>query len=357
MKTKPLKFVLIVILFIFCACSNGDKNGTSFTLESFGSQHTLSGRIEYKNDSLFLGNPKSLRFHPGGLLIIEDVGTPKFITIIDLKTNRIQKIISQGKGPGEMIISWGPQILNDSLYAFCGELRKVLIFSPDNNRHFVLRDEFLIDEKGSDRFHPVSPKMHVCLSNLGEDKRLTFLDEKGKIVRKMGGFPHTLNENEITPDNEIFSSTITSSPEGTKIVLACTLDDILEIYDKDNGLVKRIQGPLGLKLTVIRENFGNGYMLRTMPRYLTYGNIIAGDNEFWVTYNGIKVQRGKPPSLQEQYTIQIFCFDWNGKPIRIIKPDCPVISFDVDWNRKILYAIKWEKDDYKIISYSLAKIL
>jgi hypothetical protein len=114
---------------------------------------------------------------------------------------------------------------------------------------------------------------------------------------------------------------------------------------------------LGLKLTVIRENFGNGYMLRTMPGYLTYGNIIANKNEFWVTYQGIKVEREKPPTLQEQYTIQIFCFDWNGNPLRIIKPDCPVISFDVDWNRKILYAIKWEKDDYKIISYSLSTIL
>jgi hypothetical protein len=326
-------------------------------LESFGSQHTLSGRIEYKNDSLFLGNPKSLRFHPGGFLIIEDVGTPKFLTIIDLKTNRIQKIISQGKGPGEMIISWGPQILNDSLYAFCGELRKVLIFSPDKKRQFVLRDEFFIEEKGSYRFHPVSSQMHVCLSNLGEAKRLTFLDEKGKIVKKTGDFPHTLNENEIKPDNEIFLSTISSSPNSEKIVLACINSDILEIYDRNVGLEKRIQGPLGIKLTINRESIGYGYMVRPDPQYFTYGNIVANENEFWVAYQGIKVERGKPPSLQEQYTIQIFCFDWKGNPLRIIKPDCPVISFDVDWNRKILYAIKWEKDDYKIISYSLSPIL
>lgn len=356
--TMRLNYLLgISFVGLIFACSNSKPDNADFTEESFPKTFFISeGRI-YKNDSLFLGHPTLLRFHPDSFLIIEEYGTPKLIKIIDLKSGDIHEIIQQGKGPGEMIVSWGPEILGDSLYAFCGELRKVIIFAPDNKRKFILIDEFNLEEKASYRFYPLTPEMHVCLSNIGDERRLTFLDEKGKIIKKMGDYPSFLNSDEIKPDNEIFLSSISSTPDGNKIVLACIRTDVLEIYDTYNGLIKRLQGPLGIKLSVSRHAFGNGYMNRVEPGYFTYSNVIANEHEFWVDYNGYKSEKGKQPSFLEQYSKQIYCFNWNGKPLKKIEFDFPIMTFDVDWVGKMLYTIIWKGENPEIIVYSLNEIL
>jgi hypothetical protein len=98
-------------------------------------------------------------------------------------------------------------------------------------------------------------------------------------------------------------------------------------------------------------------MQRIEPEYSTYGNVIANENEFWVDYNGYKIEKGKKPSVQEQYSKQIFCFDWNGKPLRKIEFNYPILTFDVDWQGKMLYTMIWKKENPEIIVYSLNEIL
>jgi len=353
-----LKLLLgLWIVSIISACSNSKPEDDYFSKESFPETFLMSEGEVFSNDSLFLGHPTLLRFHPDSFLIIEDFGAPKLLKIVDLKNGEIHEIIHKGAGPGEMIVSWGPAILGDSLYAFCGQLRKVMIFAPDKNRHFKIIDEFKLEEKQTPRFYPLSSRMFVCLSNIGDGKRLTFLDEKGRIIRKIGDFPPFINSDEIKPDNDIFLSSISSTPDGNKFVLACIKTDVIEIYDTNKGLIKRYQGPLGIKLTVNRQAVGGGYMQRTEPEYFTYGNVVANENEFWVDYNGYKNEKGKRPSTLEQYSKQIFCFDWNGKPLKKIEFNYPILTFDVDWHGKILYTMIWKGENPEIISYSLNEIL
>ena len=350
-------FLGILTANIIFACSSSKPDNVNFTEESFSKKFFFSqGRI-YKNDGLFLGLPIFLRFHPDSFLIVEEFGIPKLIKVVDLKNGEIQELLPQGKGPGEMIVAWGAEILGDSLYTYCGQLRKVIIFAPDSNRKFNLRDEFKLEETQAENFYPLKPDMFVCLSNIGDDKRLTFLNNKGKIINKMGDYPPFLNFEEIKGDNEIFASRISSTPDGNKIVLACSKTDVLELYNTYKGLIKRIQGPLGIQMTVSRQDVGIGYMVRIEPRYDTYGNIVANENEFWVDYNGYKSEKGKQRPNTKQYSKQIYCFDWGGNPIRKIEFDYPIMTFDVDWEGEFLYTIVWRGEDPEIIVHSLNEIL
>lgn len=98
-------------------------------------------------------------------------------------------------------------------------------------------------------------------------------------------------------------------------------------------------------------------MLLSDPRYETYGHIIASENEFWVAYNGYKLEKGKPPSTSEKYAKRIFCFDWQGKPLRKLEFDYPFLAFDVNWNAKVLFSLEWENENPEIVSYQLNDIL
>jgi len=357
MKAKVCLIVIVLIVSLVFSCSNSMPDGVTFTEESFSeSFHLMDGRI-YKNDSLFIGNPRWIRFHPDSFLILQDMGTPKLVKIIDLKNNKIQEVIPKGKGPGEMIVAWGIEIRNKDLYVFCGQLRKVIKLTPDINRKFQVKEEFSLDEKLARGFYPLKNNIILCTSHIGDDKRLIFLDNSGKVIKKIGDYPPLFKSNGIKSDNDIFASYITASPDGNKFVLACTSTDVLEIYDTDKGLVKRFQGPVGIQLTVSNRNIGIGTMKHLEPWYATYSMMAANKNEFWAGYIGFKKEKDTQPSIAELSPRQIFCFDWNGNPLRRIEFDNPFRSFDVDWPGKKLFSLVWKDENPEIVVYPLNNIL
>jgi hypothetical protein len=286
-----------------------------------------------------------LRFHPDSFLIIQEYNTQKLIKIIDLKTNNIQELIPQGKGPGEMLVSWGIHIIGKDLFAFCAQLRKVIRLTPNDDRKFVIVDEYKLDLKNSTEFYPIDENLSVCLSGFDDDSRLTFIDREGKIVKKLGDFPTFQSVNNIKGDNDIFQSSITGSPNGNKIAVACRRTDVIEIYDLKNDSFKRFQGPIGIRLTVTDQ----GIAKSLSPGYFTYVLLIANDEEFWASYEGKKIPpRGTQLSTEEQLPKQIYCFDWSGQPLRKLILDYPFSGFDVDWGEMILYTLEI-RDNYPVI--------
>ncbi|MCU0413395.1 MAG: TolB-like 6-bladed beta-propeller domain-containing protein [Ignavibacteriaceae bacterium] len=350
---------IINLLFFFCifySCSTSKQDDADFTEESFKETiHLTDGRM-YKNDSLFLGKPTRLSFHPDSFLIFSDEGA-SLVKIIDLKRNKIQEIIKQGKGPGEMIKAFEIEILNKDVYVLCPILGKMIKLTPDNNRKFQITDEFNLGEKGINRLFPLNKDLFVCLSKIGDEKRLTFLDNRGKVIRKLGDYPPLLNSKELKGDNNIFQSFISASPAGNKFVLVCSQTDVFEIYDIDKGLINRFQGPIGIQLMAKNENVGVGRGMHLEPRYLTYCMVAANEKEFWTGYVGYKSEKRKRPSISEISPKRIFCFDWKGNPLRKIEFDFTFLGLDVDWAGKVLYLLEWEHDNPEVVSYSLNEIL
>jgi len=356
MKLHNVLFWILVFYFQL-SCQRFNNHKADFYEESFKENYYLDNGILYKNDSLKIENPTSIRFHVDSFLIIQEINSKKLIKIIDLKNSRTQEIIPQGKGPGEMLVPWGIEFVDDKLFVFCGQLVKVIVLKPDISRSFKIVNEFRLEETRTTQFFPLSENIFVCLSNIGDINRLTILDGNGKIIKKMGDYPPFLNSNLTKGDNNIFQSFISGSEAEGKIVVACKTTDFIEIYDRNNGMEKRIQGPLGIQYTIITQNVGKSYIRHPEPTTFTYQNIISSDKEFWVGYIGYKPIKGIKPNISDLYPKIIFAFDWKGNLLRKINFNDPIISFDVDWTSMTLYTIEWEKENPEIMTYRLNEYL
>lgn len=103
-------------------------------------------------------------------------------------------------------------------------------------------------------------------------------------------------------------------------------------------MVRRFQGPVGIHLEILEKNIGLGTSFNFKPSYVMYGSGIANDEEFWFSYIGcnLALSPNDPSGYYDTFPKEIFCFNWNGKPLRRIRPDHPFTGFDVDWGNKIL---------------------
>lgn len=357
MRNFPIIQLIILGTCLLISCDSDKDYIDHFTEASFNARFDIRDGNPVESNDLFLGQPTLIRFHPDSFLVLEEYGTPRLINILDLRNGQVQELISRGRGPGEMLVSWGVEIIDKSVCLFCGQLRKVIILVPNKNRSFVIDEEFFIEEKQTQRLHPLSRDQYVCLSAIGDDKRFALLDPKGKIIKKFGEYPPFINDDEVKADNDIFFSSIGSMPSGKRFVAICSHTDLFEIYDVEEGLLKRFQGPLDIKLSVTNQTMGIGLMHKLQPHYTTYHHAIANEIEFWTGFIGYRFERGKEQSLADQCTKKIYCFDWEGKPIRILSLPYPTISFDVDWEGRVLYALELHGSNQSISTYSLESIL
>ena len=347
---------LLAELSLLISCGQRSGSGDLFCEESFNTRIELRDGRQIVVDDLLLGQPTLIRFHPDSFLVIEEFGTPRLIKILDLKTHKVREMIPRGRGPGEMLVSWGVEIIDRDIFLFCGQLRKIIILSPTDDRSFTIDNEFYIEEKQTQRIHPLSRDMYVCLSSIGDEMRFTLLDGKGKIIKKFGEYPPFINDDEIKADNDIFFSSIGSTPDGKRFAAVCSKTDLFELYDIEKGLLKRFQGPLGLKISVEAQSVGTGFMLKPQPHYTTYHHVIADKDEFWTAYIGYHFQKGKNQTLEEQCAKKLFCFDWQGTPLRMVILEYPAISFDIDWRNHVFYALEIRDNNTFLVEYSLDKV-
>lgn len=348
------KFILSIFFFCICvSCTNLKKENYDFTFESIKTNISLDKYENLVFANLLIGIPDWIRFHPDSFLIIVDRSTQAQLKIIDLKAKSRQELILQGKGPGEMISPFGLEIDGSDIYVFCYQLSKMIVLSPDNNRKFFVSREFKLREKDLMTFSIINNGSLVFQSKTDDLTRLTFFNKEGELLMKTGGFPPLKNARRILSINEVFSSWIKSSPDRDKIVMACAYTDIIEIFDKTGKLNKRIQGPLGIQLSARNQDVGIGTRIKRDPAYLIWQKLYTDNDEFWVGYNGYKLEHGVRHSQSFFFPQQIFCFDWKGNPLRTYNFKNKFLDFDVDKKSKSLYALIWENEDIVIRKYFL----
>jgi hypothetical protein len=347
-------FLILIILALTSSCLTRQKE-VKFTYHSFKDSVLLKNGTVYKNDSLALPEAKYLRFHPDSFLLIS-VEDSKLLRIVDLKTKSVQKLIPRGEGHGELITATDFEILNRDVYVFDPLLSKIIKLSLNNNREFFVANEFLIDEKGSIRFFPLKENYFMCLSKMGDDKRLTFFDQNGKNITKVGDYPPFLNDKEIKGNNGVFESFITASPNGNTFVLAEPSVDIIEIHKLNNGLVKRLHGPSGINIKIAKHYSGSDFGYHSIPTFTAYCLTCSNGNEFWVGYIGTMYNKEKINSLGDTAPTQILCFGWDGKPLRRFILESPSFGFDCDWKNQILYTLLVDHEEVSLVSYSLKNL-
>ena len=349
MKLKVIYSLFIGVIFLqSCKKTHSDLE-PDFKINSFPKHYVLNNGKYLINDSLLLGNSRWIRYHPDSFLIVQELGHDKMLKIIDLKTGKIQEIIDKGRGPNEMITAWGINIVDKDIWVFGGQLKKMLKLSYDEERQFYISDNLSLDDPTCLIGYALNDSTILGLCN-PDTNRLTIYD-RNKNVNKIGEFPLIYSSNQVEPNNDVFISFMAGGPNN-KVVLACTKTDILEIYDINKGLEKRIHGPRGIKIEAEAVDIGMGTIMKTTPPFRAFYNVVANEHEFCVGYIGYETVEGVKRSLEDSYPKRIFCFSWDGEPKREYVFDIPIVSFDFDWENKRIYALT-VNPEAKIIVYDV----
>ncbi len=352
----PQRFSLFAGALIICALSyctsNKTGNAPDFKQTSFGNTYKCSNPQVYKNDSLLLVSPRWLRFHPDSFLVIQEMGTPFLLKIIDLKTNKVQQAAPKGSGDGTVTVAWGIGILNNRIWVFDGVQKKIVFLSEDKDRMFSITREVRLAEKNVMEAFPVTDSLILGMGGSDSKNRLMVFNGSGALDKSMGDFPAIVDSKGIEPSNVIFSSFTAATPSGDKVVLACTKVDVIEIYDPRSGLIKRMHGPEGVSVRVKKKQVLMGTMLTTEPAMSAYWNVVGKQDQFWAGYSGFLGEKGKRPKDTDIYPREIYCFGWDGSPRSKLQFDIPLSSFDIDENSGKIYCLtKNPKDEIDIFDY------
>jgi len=355
MKIINKLLALLAICFVLLSCNQGIEGKVIFTEDSFPKSFNL-----YKIDSISLINadvldPIYMRYHPKGYLLFLDRGTENLVKILNIKSGAIQKMIKKGRGPEECVHISTISVINNSVYLHGSALRKMLKLEIDSSGIFQITKCLNLGVQAG-RFVALSNNLFAGTTYTKD--RIGYYNNKGKFLYKTGGGPLNIDncKDKSTLPNILFQTKITTSANGKYIALANMLIDVLEIYSNKGDTISILRGPDGIKTKVTSKDVGVGRMSVLDPFFFAYRDIKSFSNEIWVSYSGIKLEKRKMPDYNKILPNKIYCFSWQGEPIRKIELENKFSAFAIDYNNLKLYCL--EKSPIpKIVIYDIKNII
>ncbi|HRE68857.1 MAG TPA: BF3164 family lipoprotein [Cyclobacteriaceae bacterium] len=313
-----------------------------FTIESFKEQKKLFGS---KIDLGTVLSPVFIFFHDS-LLFVTTIGLERNIFIYNSNDNfsSVGSIISRGFGPDELLSvvrmdfnsngtfwthdavsaklkRFETKRMNDSLYAIAHET--VSLNGPTPNA-FLLGNQI-----------GVTTQEVVPLT------RFYVYDMDGKRTKETGDYPSYERDIPATAKVEVYNAWAGIHPDRNQFILAYEYTDLLEFYNEDFELTKRIQGPhLFVPEFELKDRGGHQAMKRRfdLTKY-AYQTVVCSDSLIFLLYdNGETVSKDDNQDEAGHFSTLV-AIDWNGQPLSVYELDHPVISICVDWHKRVIYGL------------------
>lgn len=346
MKISLLIFFISIFSIFSCSHNNTYEESKQFTINDFNKSEDLKGVI-LNFDSMIM-RPTGLMVTDSFLIIIEP-SMDKLFTIFNLKDKKaIGKRINKGQGPEDMI---RPRFLG-------AKANVIQIMDMATSTMFEYeKTEFInnTDPKPIYRIkleYPIFIDAEIVNNNIVgffDDNlyQLKLFDLQGKEFSKFAPFPTSNIPFTEMEKKEVFYMNFTTNGID-KIVLCYYMTDLIEIYNIDGSLKKRLHGPDQF-ISRVKE-YHDGEISGSSPvkgsnRDAFFSPEKAGD-EFFVLYNGGSIDDlGHSSSCN-----QLFTFTWDGTPQKIYNLNNPIFSFTVDEINKTIYGIS-NTPEYHIVEY------
>ena len=345
------KFILPILLFSLTACKQQPMGeAKTFTLDDFKSvELKASDATVYQNDDLLIGRPSLIKYHPDGYILLADRKPEGLVTAIDMQTNRINHYVKQGRGPLEAISVKDLTIKDGDIWLSSPNDKKLLrLEGLPAQRSFSIKQEGKVE---GNVLHAVPYRENNILTmSLGSSTdRFYLLDAERKIIDTVGVMP-SVDMSDLTLNNGIYQSSISVSPDSKNVVAACTMYEVIDIYDESMALRCSLRGPLGVNSVAVKKDIGYGYVITYKPYWLTFSRVVSNNDGFWVGLIGMDIQ--KDEDLGQTGISKILSFDWDGKPQKAYNLPEKISTFDIDAKSKKLYAIT-EEAEPRIVIYNL----
>lgn len=342
MKIQNSYILLIALLILTVSCSHLEKNvskyhdATSIEYDDFAVDQNLLGTV-------FLSEKDVLK--PLGiyvcdtLLVTMNPMEKKLFHLFSLNSKKeVGKRISAGQGPNQMI---RPSIIKfDDEQIIIFDVATFTLFTYDT-RDFILNENTLpLDRKkiNLQAYGEIGLLSNGLVGSTYNPKnQFIKFDNDGNNIMEFGHYP-IVTDLSYTDDEklEAFKSSFATNMKD-RIAVCYKWTDLIEIFDQNGELKKRIHGPEH-SYAHFRE-FRNGNAIAASPdkdnkdAYFFPHN--AGE-DFFVLFSG-KVLNSN--ATRQELPNRILVFNWDGTPQKIYSLDQGIINFAVDSVNKKIYGI------------------
>ena len=347
MKT-PVSILLILTLLMAISCNQENKYQDAISIDrtDFKTTQSLTGLV-VEFDSMIL-KPRQLQLYDS-LLITYNSGADKLFHIFNLKTKKkIGECISMGQGPTEMLQPFFVPS-KDSVVIFD---MATSILSKYSIAEFISNQEPIASERIK-----LTEQLFSGVSFLGKDMigsmyrpeyPLYIFNSNGETIKEFGAYPVsdiTYTDIEII---DAYRSVITTNLTD-RVAVCHYFTDLIDIYNKEGALEKRIHGPEHIFphfKEYVDGNIVSSKAVKGTYRDAFYSPVSVGE-DFFVLYNGKSVEEKGYNLLAKE----IFVFGWDGKPKQRILLDKGVFRIAVDQSNKKIYGIS-DDPEYHIVEFS-----
>lgn len=343
-----LPYVMLLFTFISCNTEMKYEGVKTFEWNDFQNTQELKSRI-FLNDTIVF-RPKDVQVCENYLITIDYGGERGLCQIYDLRTKaKIGERISKGNGPLEMLT---PRFVK------C-QSGKIAIWDAQSSIIHKYDVKQFIESESPIPSEVIQLKknafVNVGFVNEGiigqlydKQYQLCQYDTLGKPLATFAEFPRLKSNdyNDIVKRDAYYMN-FTSDEKSTIAICYC-MTDLIDLYDLDFNLKKRLHGP----------DYFFAHFKRIESNQIESSSPIADkcrdaffvpksyNDYFTVMYNGRFLSEEGHNSSSDK----ILSFTWEGKPLDCYHLDKKIVSYDFDEKNKKIYAIAIDPE-YVILEY------
>lgn len=335
-RMKKIQLIVFLMIFIFSSCDNGwklNEQESTFNYSSFKNNEKLI----FKELNQINGVAYRLGSYDS-LLLIQETGKHDVISIYSKNTGEfITSELSIGKGPNEVIASFGHGVINDSIFwSYEGETTTIRFYHINDilnvEKAKIFETNHVELERYAYKIVPLSMDTFLLTGCPSYKSKLTIINNKGVVLDSIGKY-YNIPFDDFTFLKYAYMYLLSIKPDKKALVLGYYFTDVIEIYSIDGKLIKAIHGPENFDVDPkpSLKNMSQYFVQSQKTRY-AYVEIRATDNNIYALFDG---DSANDPSPNGKY---IFVFDWEGEPVKSFELSVGISNFVVDEKNKKIYA-------------------
>jgi hypothetical protein len=352
MKKNSLILIFLPIIAFSCL----DKERIDFDYNSIPRSCKMTGKICI--DSMM--SPQTIDFYNSLIITVERTGSNRLKVYNTESGQEIQSIVRGGRGAWEMLQPWVFSSNSDTCWIFDLLTKKMIGMYKSDYDTLVSFNEFNLSTRGCEMVIATGNDTYIGTGYSDSIKMFSEFNSSGLLIRSFGDYPKVVPYNFTNGKQDalfystVYKNKIAHSPIRKMIAVGYTRFNMIDIFDIEGRLLKRINGPEKIEVKINKVSPHPGTVAYDVtPKYLAYRQMKAGPKEIWASHSGIILTR---ENYAQTIPHKIYCFSWEGKFIRELTFDIPIIDFSVDWEKKVLYCLSEELYP-RVFSFSLNEII
>ena len=344
---KCIGYFLLLLVF-FCWSCDSEKKGALFPFEDF---EPLQGEVLY--DSVCWGRPSRMLVCDT-LLYVADAYDDKLLTVLDLNTGHVRRLIDYGNGPTELMrvqgLSYNDQTGVVGLYD--SNLKRVLFYDDKTLREEV--KQLRRPENIGSRFWDLVPFDDGYIANgcflhgeqfvrfgLGDEPVLfgEYPGDKRGIEQRLAFFLKTQTLMAVNPNQRYFAA-------------AGVYHDQLVFYKSENGELLKVKEYFSIEPEVETRTGDNDYAgLSILPETVdAYQELCATEQHLYALYYGVAEKEKKKEKNRRSYILKL---TWSGELSAGYIIDGFISRLAVDEKKNCFYTIRLVDEEYVLMRYEM----